>query len=116
MDAAANMKLIDQNLAYDACGLKIKSDLLTGNAVVLFAYGLSGSGKTFTVFGPDAVDAPEAWFKHKEPHDLWVSDKTNTYSPLLYVVNVYYTGDRDASVGDMGCWLFSMMRLYYDLC
>lgn len=39
--------------------MKIKADLLTGNAVVLFAYGLSGSGKTFTVFGPDAVDEPE---------------------------------------------------------
>ncbi|CAN0448718.1 unnamed protein product, partial [Ectocarpus sp. 12 AP-2014] len=36
-----------------------------------FAYGLSGSGKTFTVFGPDAVDIPEAWFKHAEPHPLW---------------------------------------------
>jgi hypothetical protein len=23
------------------------------------------------VFGPDAVDSPEAWFKHAEPHDLW---------------------------------------------
>jgi hypothetical protein len=74
MPDADNMKLIDQNLAYAACGLKIKDDLLTGNAVVLFAYGLSGSGKTFTVFGPDAVDAPEAWFKHAEPHDLWVSE------------------------------------------
>jgi hypothetical protein len=45
------MTLIDQQAAYDSVGLKIKSDLLSGNAVVLFAYGLSGSGKTFTVFG-----------------------------------------------------------------
>ena len=44
---------------YSSVGKKIKADLLTGNAVVLFAYGLSGSGKTFTVFGPDAVDEPE---------------------------------------------------------
>lgn len=44
---------------YSSVGMKIKADLLTGNAVVLFAYGLSGSGKTFTVFGPDAVDEPE---------------------------------------------------------
>jgi hypothetical protein len=55
------MLLVDQTMAYDQCGLKIKEDLLSGSAVVLFAYGLSGSGKTFTVFGPDAVDAPEAW-------------------------------------------------------
>jgi hypothetical protein len=45
------MTLIDQKATYDSVGLKIKSDLMAGNAVVLFAYGLSGSGKTFTVFG-----------------------------------------------------------------
>lgn len=44
---------------YSSVGTKIKADLMSGNAVVLFAYGLSGSGKTFTVFGPDAVDEPE---------------------------------------------------------
>lgn len=71
MQDADDMTLVNQESAYDQCGLKIKSDLLTGNAVVIFAYGLSGSGKTYTVFGPDAVDAPEAWFKHKEPQSLW---------------------------------------------
>jgi hypothetical protein len=75
MQDAEDMLLVDQGAAYEACGKKIKEDLLTGNAVVLFAYGLSGSGKTFTVFGPDAVDAPEAWFKHSEPHSLWVSER-----------------------------------------
>lgn len=68
---AESMKLIDQANMYQQCGEKIKADLLGGNAVVLFAYGLSGSGKTFTVFGPDAIDAPEAWFKHDKPHALW---------------------------------------------
>ena len=71
MNDADNMELIDQGAAYAQCGMKIKADLLSGAAVVLFAYGLSGSGKTFTVFGPDAVDAPEAWFKHAEPQPLW---------------------------------------------
>ena len=71
MPDAQGMELIDQIKAYDSCGLKIKNDLMAGSAVVLFAYGLSGSGKTFTVFGPDAMDAPEAWFRHKEPHPLW---------------------------------------------
>ncbi|CAN0492544.1 unnamed protein product, partial [Scytosiphon promiscuus] len=56
---AAEMELIDQEKVYLSVGKKIKADLLMGNAVVLFAYGLSGSGKTFTVFGPDAVDEPE---------------------------------------------------------
>lgn len=72
MPDADDMELVDQENAYNQVGLKIKADLLGGNAVVLFAYGLSGSGKTYTVFGPDAIDAPEAWFKHKEPQKLWV--------------------------------------------
>ena len=46
MEDANNMELINQEAVYAGCGLKIKTDLLTGNAVVLFAYGLSGSGKT----------------------------------------------------------------------
>ena len=71
MEDADNMELIDQVKAYEQCGKKIKKDLMGGNAVVLFAYGLSGSGKTYTVFGPDAVDAPEAWFKWATPHALW---------------------------------------------
>ena len=68
---AESMELIDQKKVYEAAGKKIKSDLYQGNAVVIFAYGLSGSGKTFTVFGPDAADAPEAWFKHMEPFSMW---------------------------------------------
>ena len=68
---ADSMKLIDQATMYEACGKKIQEQLYDGNAIVLFAYGLSGSGKTFTVFGPDAVDIPEAWFKWSEPHKMW---------------------------------------------
>lgn len=55
MPDADDMALVNQLEAYNQCGLKIKEDLMGGNAVVLFAYGLSGSGKTYTVFGPDAV-------------------------------------------------------------
>ena len=58
-DEAEAMVLMNQQMVYESVGHKIKSDLYEGNAVVLLAYGLSGSGKTFTVFGPDAVDIPE---------------------------------------------------------
>ena len=71
MQYADEMTMVDQDMAYSSCGQKIKADLMTGNAVVLFAYGLSGSGKTFTVFGPDATDVPEAWYKHSTPQPLW---------------------------------------------
>ena len=64
LDQAQAMELVDQAHAYQSVGVKMKDDLLTGNAVVLFAYGLSGSGKTYTVFGarrilsrPSASDA-----------------------------------------------------------
>ena len=50
--------------------LKNVSIELPRNALIVFT-GLSGSGKTYTVFGPDATDAPEAWFKHSEPHNGW---------------------------------------------
>ena len=43
---AADMEVISQDAVYAACGQKIKGQLLEGNAIVLFAYGLSGSGKT----------------------------------------------------------------------
>mmetsp|Transcript_73075 Transcript_73075/g.174096 ORF Transcript_73075/g.174096 Transcript_73075/m.174096 type:complete len:1082 (+) Transcript_73075:101-3346(+) len=69
--AADAMKLMTQPDVYEAVGRRIKSDLMAGNAVVMFAYGLSGSGKTFTVFGPDAPDSPDAWYKHDTPHPLW---------------------------------------------
>jgi hypothetical protein len=45
MPDADDMQLVDQGEVYRQVGTKIKSDLLGGNAVVLFAYGLSGSGK-----------------------------------------------------------------------
>ncbi|GBG29743.1 Kinesin-like protein [Hondaea fermentalgiana] len=69
--AAEEMTLVNQEQAYATVGTKVYNDLMSGNSVVLFAYGLSGSGKTFTVFGPDAPDIPEAWYKHSEPHPLW---------------------------------------------
>ena len=55
-EIANGMEFIDQDKAYDACGEKVKENLLDGSAVVMFAYGLSGSGKTFTITGrPDSI-------------------------------------------------------------
>ncbi|KAF4321602.1 hypothetical protein BBO99_00004572 [Phytophthora kernoviae] len=67
---ADNMTLVDQQMAYQSVGMKIKSDLLGGNAVVLFAYGLSGSGKTFTVFGW-GIFPRLAYELFKEKQDGW---------------------------------------------
>ena len=48
IEIANAMKLIDQVHVYEDCGETIKNQVLDGEAVVLFAYGLSGSGKTYT--------------------------------------------------------------------
>ena len=62
---------ITQEEIYAQVGENMKAQFLDGHAVVLFAYGLSGLGKTFSVFGPDMVGMPEAWFNYAEPHPLW---------------------------------------------
>ena len=65
----------------------------------MLGYGLSGSGKTFTLFGPDDPAVPEAWYKSSQPHDLWgifprlaydlfeMSDKTCKFS-MKYFQNI----------------------------
>ena len=66
-----NMSVVSQDDVYGSVGAKIKKDLYDGNAVVLFAYGLSGSGKTYTVFGTDDVKNKNSWFYHETPHSSW---------------------------------------------
>ena len=38
--ACEDMLFVTQQMCYDGCGAKVKADVLGGNAVVLFAYGL----------------------------------------------------------------------------
>ena len=65
------MQHITQEDVYAQVGTNMKAQFLNGHAVVMFAYGLSGSGKTFSVFGPDMAGLPEAWFNFKTPHRFW---------------------------------------------
>jgi len=71
LNICEDMPITNQTDVFKALGPKIKAELYDGNAIVLFAYGLSGSGKTFTVFGMDAVDNPVSWFHQPTPHDMW---------------------------------------------
>lgn len=66
-----SMPLTSQTDVWNSLGHKLKEELYDGNAIVLFAYGLSGSGKTFTVFGMDAADNPDSWFNHSERNKNW---------------------------------------------
>ena len=70
-ETCESMPITQQTDVYNGCGKQIKAELYDGNAIVLFAYGLSGSGKTFTVFGMDAVDNPDSWFHQPTPHNMW---------------------------------------------
>jgi len=69
LDVCESQHNWSQGEKYKLCGVKIKRDLLEGNAVVVFAYGLSGSGKTFTVFGFDDAKNPLSWFHAKDKHE-----------------------------------------------
>ena len=67
----AGLISVSQEEVYAQVGEKMKTQFMDGNAVVMFAYGLSGSGKTYSVFGPDMVGMPEAWFNFDRPHQDW---------------------------------------------
>lgn len=66
-----NIQLVSQKTAYDSIGPSMLKELTEGHAIVLFAYGLSGSGKTYTVFGIDDIHHPNAWFKFDTPQTEW---------------------------------------------
>ena len=63
--------IVQQAGVYAAVGEQMRADVLHGDPVVLFAYGLSGSGKTYTVFGPDDPRDRNAWYRFAEPHSQW---------------------------------------------
>ena len=42
--------MVDQDAVFKDCGQSILNDILAGDTCVMFAYGLSGSGKTCTYF------------------------------------------------------------------
>jgi hypothetical protein len=62
MCADTNISL-GQEAVYERMGERIKEDILEGKVALFFAYGLSGSGKTYTAFGPDNGEKPNAWFR-----------------------------------------------------
>lgn len=72
-DMAADTENIacSQTKVYEQVGTKIMADLLAGKPVVIFAFGLSGSGKTYTVFGVDKEDDPNSWFYQSAPDATW---------------------------------------------
>ena len=45
-----------QNIIYENVGKRIVGDVMEGYNGTIFAYGQSGSGKTYTMYGPDIFD------------------------------------------------------------
>ena len=64
---------VDQARFYELVGSKILADLLEGKPVVIFAYGLSGSGKTYTTFGIDNAELQSSWFFQDNPESEFAS-------------------------------------------
>ena len=71
LEECKTLKVITQEDVYGMVGEKILNNLLNGQSVVLFAYGLSGAGKTYTVFGADDPKSSIAWYKFSKPHEHW---------------------------------------------
>ena len=67
----SDFQVIDQAKIYDMVGSNMMDELLHGQAIVMFAYGLSGAGKTYTIFGTDDPHSPHAWYKFSKPHEHW---------------------------------------------
>ena len=66
--------LVSQEDIYAQCGIDMKGKIFSGQAVVLLAYGLSGSGKSYTLFGPDDASSPVMWHAQTtQLHPSWVS-------------------------------------------
>eukprot|EP00948_MAST-09A_sp_MAST-9A-sp1_P003862 g3862.t1 len=55
-------KVAHQLSLWEECGLEMMEKVVAGHSVVLFAYGLSGSGKTYSVFGVDAPKDSWSWY------------------------------------------------------
>ena len=62
---------VTQEDVYERIGKAMLDNLIKGQAIVMFAYGLSGAGKTYTVFGPDDPKRKDAWFKSATPQKQW---------------------------------------------
>ena len=71
VEECGNLANISQTDVYETEGMKILNELLDGQAVVMFAYGLSGAGKTYTVFGTDDPKSSQAWYKFDTPQEEW---------------------------------------------
>jgi hypothetical protein len=77
---AEKMQLVNQERFYQEYGYRVLTDLLNRTApVVLVAYGHSGSGKTYTLFGDETTDQQEAWYKHSGPDIQWVRRRAPLY-------------------------------------
>ena len=71
IDMVVDLPIVSQEDVFERVGKTMLNNLLKGQAIVMFAYGLSGAGKTYTVFGPDDPKRNDAWFKSNTPQKQW---------------------------------------------
>ena len=73
-----------QKRVYELCGLPMRTDMQAGKPVIIFAFGLSGSGKTYTTFGLDKDDNPNSWFQMDGPEDPRAGSQWGLFPRLAY--------------------------------
>ena len=71
--AADRMHLVSQEELHLDLASKLLFAFMDGEPIVLMALGMSGSGKTFTLYGPDRrlKDGTKPWFDYQQPHVQW---------------------------------------------
>ena len=60
------------------------ADMDSGKPAMMFAYGLSGSGKTYTSFGEDKEGSPKSWFNMTGPDDPVAGDRWGLFPRLAW--------------------------------
>ena len=73
-----------QERVYELCGIPMRTDMQAGKPVIIFAFGLSGSGKTYTTFGLDKDDNPNSWFQMDGPEDPRAGSQWGLFPRLAY--------------------------------
>ena len=71
--AADAMKLVSQEEIHLDLASRLLFAMMDGEPIVLMAVGVAGSGKTYTLFGPDSKgqNGIKPWFDYQQPHVTW---------------------------------------------
>ena len=94
----------NQNEIYDLVGKEIVNDVLSGYNGTIFAYGQSGSGKTFTMYGNDIYDNNNRGIIPRLINDIFNfvenADENITFQFKMSILQIYKENIYDLLTGE----------------